>query len=68
MSVFTRYDRSTFYGGDSRGYTDYPWLSSEAPLETGQKTAVPNAGGAAHCRLANALRGANAGLFSSSHQ
>jgi N-ethylmaleimide reductase len=20
----TRYDRSTFYGGDARGYTDYP--------------------------------------------
>jgi N-ethylmaleimide reductase len=25
----TRYDRSTFYGGDARGYTDYA-LHSEA--------------------------------------
>ena len=25
-----RYDRSTFYGGDARGYTDYPALGSEA--------------------------------------
>ena len=22
-----RYDRSTFYGGDARGYTDYPALA-----------------------------------------
>ncbi|OAJ55015.1 alkene reductase [Paraburkholderia ginsengiterrae] len=25
-----RYDRSTFYGGDTRGYTDYPFASSHA--------------------------------------
>ena len=25
-----RYDRSTFYGGDARGYTDYPTLSQAA--------------------------------------
>ncbi|WP_018261463.1 alkene reductase [Methylobacterium sp. WSM2598] len=27
---FNRYDRATFYGGDARGYTDYPALSSAA--------------------------------------
>jgi N-ethylmaleimide reductase len=25
-----RYDRSTFYGGDARGYTDYPTAAAEA--------------------------------------
>ena len=24
-----RYDRTTFYGGDARGYTDYPALEAE---------------------------------------
>lgn len=27
-AAFTPYDRSTFYGGDARGYTDYPTLAS----------------------------------------
>jgi N-ethylmaleimide reductase len=26
----TRYDRSTFYGGDARGYTDYPVAEAAA--------------------------------------
>jgi N-ethylmaleimide reductase len=25
-----RYDRSTFYGGDARGYTDYPTAEATA--------------------------------------
>jgi N-ethylmaleimide reductase len=25
-----RYDRTTFYGGDARGYTDYPALGDAA--------------------------------------
>jgi len=27
-----RYDRSTFYGGDARGYTDYSFLSAAPAL------------------------------------
>jgi N-ethylmaleimide reductase len=27
---FTRYDRSTFYGGATRGYTDYPVAEAAA--------------------------------------
>jgi hypothetical protein len=27
----TRYDRSTFYGGDRRGYIDYPAHADTAP-------------------------------------
>jgi N-ethylmaleimide reductase len=27
----TRYDRSTFYGGDGRGYIDYPTHADMAP-------------------------------------
>jgi hypothetical protein len=27
----TRYDRSTFYGGDGRGYSDYPTHADMAP-------------------------------------
>jgi len=26
-----RYDRSTFYGGDARGYTDYPTAEAAVP-------------------------------------
>jgi len=28
------YDRSTFYGGDERGYTDYPFLESTEPASS----------------------------------
>ena len=26
-AALNKYDRSTFYGGDEKGYTDYPFLS-----------------------------------------
>jgi N-ethylmaleimide reductase len=29
-ATLTAYDRTTFYGGDARGYTDYPMLSEIA--------------------------------------
>ncbi len=29
-AALNRYDRSTFYGGDARGYTDYPALAARA--------------------------------------
>lgn len=27
-AALNRYDRSTFYGGDAKGYTDYPALAA----------------------------------------
>ena len=27
------YDRSTFYGGDQKGYIDYPFLEKSEPLQ-----------------------------------
>ncbi|WP_336762382.1 alkene reductase [Asaia sp. VD9] len=29
--ALTNYDRSTFYGGDARGYTDYPFFDASTP-------------------------------------
>jgi len=36
----TAYDRSTFYGGDERGYTDYPFLESVEQFTTAGESAL----------------------------
>ncbi len=39
-ATLNRYDRSTFYGGTEKGYTDYPTLEESATENTTEETAV----------------------------
>jgi N-ethylmaleimide reductase len=40
-SPLNEVDHSTFYGGDERGYTDYPTLQSGSSVEAGGRTSQP---------------------------